>query len=236
MARKRKFEAATDSEESHSDDDTPSSGYTYSSHFDSKKPKTLRKDAKESEFTSVQQQDDIVDSDPEPQHICQTHIELVEIGISKNQPIVYKPERGNNWIGRSPDSQLIADSNFVSRKNHACLVFQPFVNKLHLKDCDSTNGIYVNDEMVSVVELNEGDLIGIGCSTDHHSINNPECVVLRVTQKVIHYPNEQSTKRPQPVEPITLSSSSEDELEAPINRTSTGKSFIVYLQYDSQPY
>lgn len=44
-----------------------------------------------------------------------------------------------------------------------------------------------------MVELHEGDLIGIGCSTDHDSINNPECIVLRVTQNIVHYSNEQSS-------------------------------------------
>ena len=62
-------------------------------------------------------------------------------------------------IGRSSENNIILDDITVSRK-HALLA----VSKKNIKiiDNNSTNGIYINNEIISDCELKSGDKIQIG--------------------------------------------------------------------------
>ena len=62
-------------------------------------------------------------------------------------------------IGRSSENSIILDDITVSRK-HALLL----VSKENIKivDNNSTNGIYVNNEIISDYELRSGDKIQVG--------------------------------------------------------------------------
>ena len=71
----------------------------------------------------------------------------------------WKLVSGDYNIGRSSNSNIILDDVTVSR-DHAILS----VNNQRLKiiDSNSTNGIYVNNEIKSEYELKSGDKIQIG--------------------------------------------------------------------------
>ena len=89
----------------------------------------------------------------------QTAIEprAVLIGPSGGPPLRYA--LGNlNYIGRTPDNQVRLVGKGISRK-HAVLRADPkgFV----LKDLDSENGTFVNDERVTECVVNPGDRIRI---------------------------------------------------------------------------
>jgi diguanylate cyclase (GGDEF)-like protein len=62
-------------------------------------------------------------------------------------------------IGRGDDATLRVDSDLVSRR-HAYI--QRLGTRYVIKDLDSTNGTYVNDERITTKRLDEGDLIKVG--------------------------------------------------------------------------
>jgi S-DNA-T family DNA segregation ATPase FtsK/SpoIIIE len=59
-------------------------------------------------------------------------------------------------IGRTKDNDIIYDNKYVS-SDHAKLSF--YENNWVLSDNNSTNGTFVNDERISTVQLNPGDMI-----------------------------------------------------------------------------
>lgn len=62
-------------------------------------------------------------------------------------------------IGRSPDSDIFLNDRTVSR-NHAIVTINN--NKTLIADCNSFNGVWVNNNNVETAELSEGDIIQIG--------------------------------------------------------------------------
>ena len=62
-------------------------------------------------------------------------------------------------IGRSSRNSIILDDVTVSRE-HAILTLS--VNSPYIKDKNSTNGIYVNNEIMQECKLKSGDKIQIG--------------------------------------------------------------------------
>ena len=62
-------------------------------------------------------------------------------------------------IGRSSDNNIILDDITVSR-NHALITVSK--QKVKIIDNNSTNGIYINNEIKSEHELKSGDKIQIG--------------------------------------------------------------------------
>jgi len=64
-------------------------------------------------------------------------------------------------IGRSDEANVrIAYDDFCSRK-HALLYWEG--NTCYLKDLESTNGTYLNNEKITgTKELHDGDIIGLG--------------------------------------------------------------------------
>ena len=63
-------------------------------------------------------------------------------------------------IGRSSKCDIMVDQQSVSR-THACIVYDGH-QQLWIQDMGSTNGSYVNDQIVSTHRLNHGDLLKIG--------------------------------------------------------------------------
>ena len=62
-------------------------------------------------------------------------------------------------IGRSSENNIILDDITVSR-NHALIIISE--QKVKIIDNNSTNGIYINNEIKSEQELKSGDKIQIG--------------------------------------------------------------------------
>ncbi len=71
----------------------------------------------------------------------------------------WKLNIGNYTIGRSSDSSIILDDITVSRYHGEIEVSS---NKIIIKDKNSTNGIYLNNEIITAGQLNSGDKIQIG--------------------------------------------------------------------------
>ncbi|NNF66812.1 MAG: FHA domain-containing protein [Gammaproteobacteria bacterium] len=67
-------------------------------------------------------------------------------------------------IGRGEQSDVVVDSEFVSR-NH--LLISVYRGRLFVKDLHSTNGTFVNGKKIAHCEMHDGDKIGIG----EHSIS-----------------------------------------------------------------
>jgi len=62
-------------------------------------------------------------------------------------------------IGRGDECDIVLTADSVSRK-HALV--EPCASGTRLRDLDSTNGTYVNDEQVREVTLRHGDLVKVG--------------------------------------------------------------------------
>lgn len=79
---------------------------------------------------------------------------------SKSSDIKFMIKPGINLIGRVSNSDIILDDVTVSR-DHGSIEF--IKSKCYLKDFNSTNGIYLNDNLISTkVQLNSGDKLQIG--------------------------------------------------------------------------
>ena len=76
---------------------------------------------------------------------------------NKNIPLISKIT-----IGRSNDSNIIIDDGLTSR-NHALI--QKIKNDFFIKDLNSTNGTFVNEEKIPkdmYIKIKPGDVIRIG--------------------------------------------------------------------------
>lgn len=62
-------------------------------------------------------------------------------------------------IGRSPQCDIFLNDMTVSRK-HAAI--RPENGAFIIKDCDSFNGIWVNNHNVDETKLNNGDIVQVG--------------------------------------------------------------------------
>lgn len=80
------------------------------------------------------------------------------IGISQEAKII-ELQKTQTIIGRSPECDVQIPSNRVSRK-HACVDFRN--EEYHMRDLDSTNGVFVNGIKVVKCVLRNMDQIEIG--------------------------------------------------------------------------
>ncbi len=80
-----------------------------------------------------------------------------------NHGRMYKLEQPQTVLGRSLDSDVVVDDDGISRK-HAKVVASPD-GTFQIVDLGSTNGTYVNDELVTVYTLKNTDTIQIGTNT-----------------------------------------------------------------------
>lgn len=67
--------------------------------------------------------------------------------------------RERTTIGRSPDSDIIIDDPTVSR-NHAVVIYSN--GKFLLKDSNSANGTYINDQKIEEAVITNGDIVRFG--------------------------------------------------------------------------
>ena len=79
-------------------------------------------------------------------------------GLSK-QTMVVELRREETVIGRTSECDIPLPSNNVSRK-HACVGFRN--EEYHIKDLNSTNGVYVNGVKIEKCVLRNLDQIEIG--------------------------------------------------------------------------
>jgi pSer/pThr/pTyr-binding forkhead associated (FHA) protein len=66
---------------------------------------------------------------------------------------------GVHKIGRLPDKEIILDDVTVSR-NHGFITLED--DDIYIIDEDSTNGIFVNGELITEIEIKSGDRLQIG--------------------------------------------------------------------------
>ena len=66
---------------------------------------------------------------------------------------------GVHKIGRLPDKEIILDDVTVSR-NHGFITVED--DDIYIIDEDSTNGIFVNGELITEIKIKSGDRIQIG--------------------------------------------------------------------------
>ncbi len=78
----------------------------------------------------------------------------------------YKIRREKNFIGRSEEMHIqILGDNYISRRNHAIIIYDPKNRNFILKAGDASGLVYLNDEAVySAEELNAYDVIQMGKS------------------------------------------------------------------------
>lgn len=77
-------------------------------------------------------------------------------------------------IGRRTDNQVVLDADNISR-NHASI--ERLSGKYFIRDLDSANGVYVNEQKVDLVELNDGDRVRIGNYTLIVNLCNFDCIL-----------------------------------------------------------
>jgi len=68
-------------------------------------------------------------------------------------------EEGSYPIGRSPQCKIFLNDMTVSR-NHAVILQTK--DGFSIKDCNSFNGVWVNNESINEAPLKDGDIIQIG--------------------------------------------------------------------------
>ena len=84
------------------------------------------------------------------------YLEITGIG---QEATVVELRKEETLIGRTADCDVQIPSNNVSRK-HACVGFRN--EEYHIKDLDSTNGVYVNGVKIDKCVLRNLDQIEIG--------------------------------------------------------------------------
>jgi len=75
-------------------------------------------------------------------------------------------QEGDFTIGRNTGNNLQLEDGVVSG-NHAVLTmtpnkYLPEILDIHIKDLDSTNGVYVNSKKIKELKLKHDDVISIG--------------------------------------------------------------------------
>jgi diguanylate cyclase (GGDEF)-like protein len=86
---------------------------------------------------------------------CLVHIHPTGPGMGRRYPLTDVPF----VIGRSPDRDIQADENSVSR-HHARI--QPAPDGYYAVDLESTNGTFVNDKAAAPTRLHDGDYLRVG--------------------------------------------------------------------------
>jgi hypothetical protein len=84
------------------------------------------------------------------------YLEITGIG---NETRIEELRREETIIGRTSECDILLPSNNVSRK-HACVGFRN--EEYHIKDLNSTNGVYVNGVRVDKCVLRNLDQVEIG--------------------------------------------------------------------------
>ncbi len=77
-------------------------------------------------------------------------------------------------IGRRTDNQVVLDADNISR-NHVSI--ERIDEKYFIRDLESANGVYLNEQRVDLAELAEGDRVRIGNYTLIVSLCNLDCVL-----------------------------------------------------------
>ena len=84
----------------------------------------------------------------------------VRYSSGRQEGLVYSLEKDELLIGRSPKCDIFLNDMTVSR-SHARL--QRMGSDWSIKDCQSYNGLWVNNQAVEHVLIKDGDVIQIGC-------------------------------------------------------------------------
>jgi diguanylate cyclase (GGDEF)-like protein len=97
----------------------------------------------------------------EPEPAPAEHVLVVYAGTHLGR--VFPLASGVNVIGRSPGVDLPLPDEEVSRTHARVTLRGAPGNEVILEDCESTNGTYLNDQLVTgPVQLTAGDRIGVG--------------------------------------------------------------------------
>jgi len=77
-------------------------------------------------------------------------------------------------IGRRTDNQVVLDADNISR-NHVSIERQE--GKYFIRDLESANGTYLNEQKVDLAELNDGDRVRVGNFTLTVSLCDLDCIL-----------------------------------------------------------
>lgn len=77
-------------------------------------------------------------------------------------------------IGRRLENQLILEADNVSRQH---LAIERSGNQYFVRDLDSANGTYLNEQRVDLAQLNDGDRVRIGNFTLLVSLVDQDCIL-----------------------------------------------------------
>jgi hypothetical protein len=81
-------------------------------------------------------------------------------------------------LGRKSTNDIVVKDQNISNK-HCRLVWQPSMGALFVEDCDSTNGIYINNRRMArgeLVQLRQNDELALIKLKEHGSGTFPTCV------------------------------------------------------------
>jgi hypothetical protein len=84
----------------------------------------------------------------------------IEVLVNNQQINTYLVTDNPLTIGRDPAQALAIIQAAIVSKLHCSIFFRD--GQIFIKDLDSTNGIYVNDEKVSERELHDNDIVSLG--------------------------------------------------------------------------
>ena len=75
----------------------------------------------------------------------------------------FKLKTGRNFIGRSPEMDIVLKDITVSRDKHAIIVYEPKGNKFLVQPGDAKELFYINDDVVlSAKEITANDVMTVG--------------------------------------------------------------------------
>ena len=105
--------------------------------------------------------DEVIVKESDAASLVQLHDDVVIAKYRLSQPQIR--------IGRDPDSDIVIDDKVVSQEHAVVEVLQdpdqPAIRQHFIRDLNSTNGTFVNDEAVKRRKLSNQDLIRIGWTT-----------------------------------------------------------------------
>lgn len=84
----------------------------------------------------------------------------IEVIVGNQQISTYLVTDNPLTIGRDPSQSLVVIQEAIVSKIH-CSIFSR-AGQIFIKDLDSTNGIYMNEEKISERELNDNDIVSLG--------------------------------------------------------------------------
>ena len=75
---------------------------------------------------------------------------------------IYNIYEGRNYIGRDGSCDIVIPKDSLISSRHTSILYRSVDNKFKFRDEQSSNGTFVNNEIMDDGELQNGDVITIG--------------------------------------------------------------------------